>query len=216
LFGAQATASDDVEEQRYRCSFASAIAANLANIAAMIEREWSEPQGYAESWLTPALGNPNFLKASETTLALAKALDRGLEKVRDERIAGPLGFNPQRRKISAVLATSGRTLHLIAAGIEGLRELYREGGMESAIIAAASSAPDSGRAQLAHLVSTELETAFTGASQLIGVRRPFDDPGQVQRLIALGYPLKNARSTASNLLSSAAGIPTGFNASDGD
>ena len=48
--------------------------------------------GYARHWLNPGEGNPHFLKRSETTLALAKALDNGLERVRDEWIAAPLGL----------------------------------------------------------------------------------------------------------------------------
>jgi predicted lipoprotein len=216
LFGTGGGGTEPAEAQNYRCAFAEAVAANLAHIATAIETEWSDPRGYAENWLAPAPGNPDYLKPSETTLALAKALDRGIERIRDQRIAGPLGLNPQRRRFGAVLAKSGRTLRLVAAGIEGLRDLYREGGMEAAIIASAGSETASSFPQLARLVSTELGTALEGASPLIGARRPFDDPRYTRRLIALGYPLKNARSTAGTLLGEAAGIPTGFNASDGD
>lgn len=217
LFAAADEPLGDAEARRYRCAFASAVAANLSRIAASIEREWSDPRGFSQNWLAPGPGNTLFLKPSETTLALARALDLGIERVRDIRIGGPLGLNAQRRKLTPVLAKSGRTMRLVAANIEGLRALYVEGGLEKAIrSAAAAGDPGAGARQLARLVAKELATAQKGAAELVGSKPPFDSARHTRGLIALGFPLKNARSTASSLLSEAAGLPAGFNASDGD
>jgi len=208
---------DAVADARaYRCAFAAAIAANLARIAREVSDEWSAPGGFSAIWLAPGPSNGQFLTPSETTLALAKAFDKGLEKVRDQRLAGPLGLTAQRRKIPAPLSKSGRTLRLVMANIEGLRELYDEGGIERTIIAADRDAASSGSDALAHLVANELATARAGLAAIVGVRSPFDDDRSAQRIIAIGFPLKNARVTAASLLSTAAGLPTGFNASDGD
>jgi len=207
---------ETADGRRHRCAFAAAVAANLRRMTGEVAAAWGEAGDFSKIWLAPGPENPTYLKPSETTFALAKALDLGLEKVRDQRIGGPLGLNPQRRKLPPVFPRSGRTMLLISANIAGLRELYGAGGLEKAIAATATAAPAEDRVTLAHLVATELETAGKRASALVGVPKPFDTPAQMQRVIALGFPLKNARATAVALLASSAGLPLGFNASDGD
>jgi predicted lipoprotein len=216
LFAASPEAGEQHEATRHRCAFAAAVAINLARIAKTILAEWTDAGGFSQSWLSPGAGNAHYLKPGETTLALAKAFDQGLERVRDQRLGGPLGLNAQRRKLPAVLAKSGRTMRLIGANIEGLLELYVEGGIERAITATAASDAASSTPSLAHLVQAELQTAHAGVAALVGVASPFEAPENVQRVIALGFPLKNARVTAATLLSTSANLPLGFNASDGD
>jgi len=214
LFGSAPGKKTSDEASRFRCGFAKAIAVNLANMAQSIEKDWSTPDGFAQSWLTPGHDNPNFIKPSETTLAIAKAFDQGLEKVRDQRLAGPLGLTAQQRKIAPALGKSGRSMRLIAANIAGLREFYVQGGMEQALIDANTDDRENATA-LAKLVSKELATAGQTAVELMSVKTPFQGPS-AQRIIALGFPLKNARTTAAGLLDAVTDLPMGFNASDGD
>lgn len=205
---------EEPDARRHRCAFAAAVSANVSKLAKAIAAAWSDPDGFSQSWLAPGPGNPHFLKPGETTLALAKAFDQGLERVRDQRLGGPLGLNAQRRRLPAVLAKSGRTMLLIGANVEGLRELYVEGGVERAIMSTAGS--DANTLSLAGLVGSELQTAKAGVDALVALPSPFEDAQGKQRVIALGFPLKNARVTASSLLTTAANLPLGFNASDGD
>jgi predicted lipoprotein len=206
----------DPEALRHRCGFAAAVAANLAQTATTVLAEWSGPKGFSSIWLTPGPANAQFLKPSETTLALAKAFDQGLEKVRDQRLAGPLGLTAQRRKLPAPLSKSDRTMRLVQANLEGLQELYDEAGIHRAIAAAGRDDPGAGAEALAQLVTNELATAQASLTAVAGIRSPFNDDRAVQRIIAIGFPLKNARTTAASLLAGAAGLPIGFNASDGD
>lgn len=214
LFGETSSAAADDETMQFRCAFAKAIATNLSQMAEAIAGEWSSSDGFVKGWLSPGPGNPNFLKPEETTLALAKAFDLGLEKVRDQRVGGPLGLNAQRRKIPPVLGKSGRSMRMIVANIDGLRDLYVQGGMEDAFVAAKSDNPENA-VELARLVSKELATAHKTAAQLMGIKGLFEGAG-AQRVIALGFPLKNARSTAAGLFAAVTDMPLGFNASDGD
>jgi len=214
LFGDSPRGVANDEATRFRCAFARAIAGNLSQMARAIASEWASSDGFVKSWLSPGSGNSNFLKPAETTVALAKAFDLGLEKVRDQRVGGPLGLTAQRRKIAPALGKSGRSMLLIQANIEGLRALYVEGGMEQALIGAKNN--DAERvAALAKLVSQELATASRTASALAGLKTPFEGAA-AQRIIALGFPLKNARVTAAELFTDVTGLPLGFNASDGD
>jgi predicted lipoprotein len=200
----------------YRCRYALAIAGNLDRIARDILVEWSKPDGYRKTWLEPGPANTAYRKPIETTMALSKALLQGLERIRDERVGGPLGFGKQRRKMQAALATSGRTLLLVVGNIDGLIDLYRSGGIENAIREAQPREATERLPAMALLVENEMKTARGIAQKLVNTPKPFDDRASAQRLIAMGFPLKNARDQAMSLLTLTAGITLGFNASDGD
>ena len=212
----KADRSEPAESREHRCRFAHAIAGNLTAISQAVSNEWLRDDGFAKQWLEPGTANPTFLKDTETTFILAKALTRGIEQVRDDRIVAPLGFGPQRRKMPAPLQFSGRTMRLVQANIDGLHHLWTAGGMQAAIIRehqprAADSVPD-----FAKQVASELQTASKLAGGLLTQRKPFDDPKAKRDLISMGFPLKNARYLATQLLSEEAGVTLGFNASDGD
>lgn len=204
------------EDRVYRCDYAKAISTNIGNLARAILAEWTKPDGYVRDWLNPGEGNPLFLKPSETTLALAKALDNGLERVRDEWIGAPIGLGPQRRRMTPVLNKSRRTLKFILAGVEGLQALYRTGGMHKAIIDAGRAHPEVTTELNAKLVDQEIDTARNQINRLVRQGKPFDADAMMQPLVAVGFPLKNARMQVAALLGLTAGISMGFNASDGD
>jgi predicted lipoprotein len=206
----------DADERAFRCAYAKAISANIGNLAAAVLADWTGASGYARDWLNPGDGNPHFLKASETTLALGKSLDNGLERVRDEWIGAAIGLNAQRRKLTPVLAKSKRTLKLFQAGMDGLHHLYTAGGLHKAIL-------DTSPAHLgvtvplnAKLVRNEIETARGEIAKLARQGKPFDADKMMQPLVAVGFPMKNAREQAIALLGLTAGLSMGFNASDGD
>ena len=208
--------SKDAEDRDYRCAYAEAIAANIGNIADAILKEWTDADLYARHWLDPGDGNPHFLKRSETTLVLAKALDNGLERVRDEWIAAPLGLGSQRRRLTPVLATSRRTLKFFEAGLDGLHHLYTTAGLHKAIVDTARAHPDVTVPLNAKLVEREIETARNQVTRLSRQGKPFDADAMMQPFVAIGYPLKNARMQLTALLGLTAGVSMGFNASDGD
>lgn len=208
--------TESTEAREHRCRFGEAIAGNLAAITMDVSGEWDKADGFARLWLEPGAGNSTFLASTETTLALAKALSRGIEQVRDERLVGPLGFGPQRRKTPAVLQASGRTMRLVQANIDGISDLWTAGGIEAAILAAAAPDATSGLAVRAGLVTRGLETASKFASPHVGQRKPFDSGPATRAIISMGYPLKNAHYQATLLLTQVAGVTLGFNSSDGD
>lgn len=213
LFAAPAKESD---ERTFRCAYAKAISANIGNLAAAVLADWTGPDGYARDWLNPGDGNPHFLKASETTLALAKSLDNGLERVRDEWIGAAIGLGPQRRRLTPVLAKSKRTLTLFQAGMDGLHHLYTAGGLHKAILDTGPAHPGVTVPLNAKLVRNEIETARSQIVKLARQGKPFDADKMMQPLVAVGFPLKNAREQAIALLGLTAGLSMGFNASDGD
>jgi uncharacterized protein len=216
LYGVATSASSTPEQRAHRCAYASAIAANIASLTRAILDEWSAPDGYGHSWRSAGPGNSVFFKPSETTLALAKAFNQGLERVRDERLGAALGLNRQRRKMPAVLDKSGLSLTLAKANIDGLLELYELGGMHRAI--APPDRPDDpdGVAAKARLVASELASARDVVAASTKVHSPFDHAPTSRRLTSVGFPLKNARELALEVLTLTANLTLGFNSSDGD
>jgi predicted lipoprotein len=204
------------EQRLHRCRYAHAIAVNLANISRAVLEDWTKADGYRRQWLNPGPENATFVKPSETTMTLAKSFNQGLERVRDERLGASMGLVRNKAKMPPVLDKSNRSLTLVAADIEGLLELYELGGMHAAIAPADLTNDTDGVASKARIVTSELRSAVGIVSKLVGRPRPFDDIETKRRLIVVGFPLKNARELAAEVLSLRAGLALGFNSSDGD
>jgi predicted lipoprotein len=209
-------ASNTPEQRAHRCAYARAIAANIAALAQAILDEWAAPDGYRQHWLNAGPGDSVFVKSSETTLALAKAFNQGLERVREERLGAALGLGRQRRKMPAVLDKGGLSLLLVRADLDGLLEMYELGGVQQAIAPPDVKGDSDGIAAKARLVATEIKTARDGVAGLVRVPKPFDHSPTASRLTSAGFPLKNARALAHELLTARANLSLGFNSSDGD
>lgn len=216
LFPATSELGGKVEAGQHRCLFALAVATNFARVARRLEEEWAGLSGFAAKWLLPGPDNRSYLDAKETTQVLAKAFDYGIEKLRDMRIGGPFGFNPQRRKIPAVLARSGRAMLLAKSNIEGLRSLFVDGGLQAAILSSRVGVHSPEATSLTEQVIKELDVAAGLASNLWVGRVAVDNPETARAFLPLGFPLKNAATIARQVLTSSANLPQGFNATDGD
>ena len=216
LYGPAQSASSTSEQLAHRCAYARAIAANIASLAQAILDEWSAADGYRQHWLNAGPGDRVFVKPSETTLALAKAFNQGLERVRDERLGAALGLGKQRRKMPAVLDKGSLSLVLVKSNLDGLLELYELGGMQQAIAPPELKDDRDGVAAKATLVASEIKTARDGVAGLLRVPKPFEHSPTASRLISVGFPLKNARELAHEILTLRANLSLGFNSSDGD
>ena len=216
LYGPAQSASSTSEQLAHRCAYARAIAANIASLAQAILDEWSAADGYRQHWLNAGPGDRVFVKPSETTLALAKAFNQGLERVRDEHLGAALGLGKQRRKMPAVLDKGSLSLVLVKSDLDGLLEMYELGGVQQAIAPPDTKDDRDGVAAKAKLVASEIKTARDGVAGLLRVPRPFEHSPTASRLISVGFPLKNARELAHEILTLRANLSLGFNSSDGD
>lgn len=194
----------------FRCAYAQAITENIANIAVAIRDEWRSDTGFVKLMLEPGPDNPAYMNSQEVTLEIIGAFLHGLEQLRDNRIAGPLGLRELgKAETEAALERASISTAFIAADIDGLLALYEQGGLKSRIGASDQS--------MADVISTELKNARDLAQS---VKLPFatarkQDAARA-KLVALGFPLKNALSIAGGLSSEATGLSVGFNAGDGD
>ena len=196
--------------RQFRCGYVRAIAANLVSIAKDLKSEWQDGQLHPTIFLTPGPNNPSYLDDREVTLEIAKAFLVGLERLRDVKIAGPLGLRPKTAvRTRAAFDGSMLSTQAIAANLEGLNSLYEKSGMFERIEA---HEPGMGKSILTELnqALTHLKSVSVPMSK-VPVNRDAED-----RFLAVGFPLKNARNQATRTLAEAAGLSLGFNALDGD
>lgn len=200
----------------FACRYGHAIVRNLESINVGILAGWQPDGEFTAIWRSPGPDNPVYLKPGEVSLELVKALDHGLENLRDRRIAPVLGFGRNRRRKSRpVLWHSKNSMVLINANIEGLYNLLFNGGLADAFIAS-KPYKDNRAADLMNSIKSEFEIMLGMSRSIAKEADPFADPDITARLVPIGFPLKNIRHNAITQIKSAAGLAIGFNASDGD
>ncbi len=206
----------EADARSYRCGFARSIAANMAATAQAVSAEWARTDGYARLWQAPGPANSTFAGGAEITSTLGKAMDRGLDRARNQRLIGPLGFTKQRRKTSAPLNISGRSLRLVSANVYGILDLYSTGGLEGALVRAANAGKLFVVLPRIRRLAGDLRFTRDRLAGLRALRRPFADGSDTSGIISVGFPLKSARAEAATLLTLVAGVPADFTVTDGD
>ena len=92
------------EDARYRCAFASAIAANLEGLAGEIEAAWNASDGWRAKMISPGSDNPIYKDASETAREIVKGLLVGLQIAMDRnvlpRLEGTLAKPPKKVRVA--------------------------------------------------------------------------------------------------------------------
>jgi hypothetical protein len=194
----------------HRCAFMTAIAKNIVQMSNEVLGQWSDTGAYAAIFLQPGPDNPAYLEPKEVTLEIAKAYLVGLERVRDIRIAGPLGLQRKnaRRKLAA-FERSGLSTSAIASNLEGILHLYEKGGLMERI-----SIHEAG---MGKAIQNDLKISLKQLQSIsLPMKSAVEDPASEDKLMAIGFPLKTVREEAARVLAQAAGLPLGFNALDGD
>lgn len=135
LFGSgfEALYSDEGSD---RCNYASAISANIANIAGEAEALWIEddPMSISTLWQNPSETNPMFRDAREQLSALFKIVGEGFEIIGVQRLDPFLrdSFENAKPK-SALFWRSGNTVRFVRANIEGLEKIIGAAGLDASI-----------------------------------------------------------------------------------
>lgn len=194
----------------HACAFMRAIAANISQISAEVLNQWSGAGGFVATFLKPGPDNPVYLEPREVTLEITKSALVGLERVRDIRIAGPLGLQRKSaRRKAAAFERSGLSTRAIAANLEGIFQLFGEGGLLERI--------ERHETGMGMAIRNDLKASL---KQLKSIKLPMkaaaQDPDAEDKLMAVGFPLRTAREETARVLAEAAGLSLGFNALDGD
>jgi hypothetical protein len=197
-------------EGAFRCSFALSVATNLDRIAKNVIEGWREGSAYEKAFLTPATDDPVYHAPKEVTLELYKAFATGIELVRDQKLAKPLGSSPTvaRPKLAAFWR-SNLTFANMIGNLEGVRVLFAKGGFAQVVSRDSPGVESSILFDLDHAIEV-----------LKGIGEPFaevvTDESTRAKLEALRVGLKSAAGTAGDIIARSAGLSFGFNAMDGD
>lgn len=201
-----------------RCRYLTSLTVNIASIARAASAGWSVGGAYEKIWLQPGDGNTTYLTPKETTQALLQAYAVGVELVRDQRLTGQLGLQKVGTKaLQPMLPNSGLALAFMQANLEGLRSLLSEGGFIAHQTEPPTTNPKAQGMTALGGIKDELSRAIAAAASAAKMSAtPFKDDAAREKLISMGFPLKNAFRTGSQTIAEQASITMGFNALDGD
>ena len=192
----------------FRCRFAAAIGANLAEMASAINADWSSDSGFASTFLNAGPDNSVYRKPQEVMLELYKAFTMEIEIVKDIKLARTLGDKPEAaRGRRAEFWRSGMALKSMAGNVEAVTGLFRIAfaqlvathyrGLDLAVVGGLDRVSSKLRTMPAPLVET--------------INNP-DEWTELRRLVA---SLGATPSAGSRAIAQAAGL-MGLNAIDGD
>lgn len=201
-----------------RCRYAQSLTANIASISKAASDGWAEGSAYEKLWLQPGDGNTTYLSAKETAQALLESYVNGTELVRDQRLKGQLGMQKVGAKaLEPMLPNSGLAVAYLKANIEGLRSLLSDGGFVARQSDPPVTDPDKQVMTVLGTIRDELTRAIDEAAAAEKLSAtPFADDAAREKLIAMGFPLKNAYATGGQTIAEQASITLGFSALDGD
>lgn len=208
LFDAEADAFFNENGPGYRCRLSEAIATNLATMSRRIVEEWKGGElHFREAIRTAPEGNDHFYSAREVTGRLLNDLHTQLQVIVDLKLGRPLGqgsgrLYPRR----AESWRSRRSLENVALNLASAQALYQtafrpligEPAIAEAIEVAFAETQTAARA-----IEPSLYEITAAAKHRAGLERLQRAAVVLQRTIA-------------EQLSTAIGVPLGFNGLDGD
>ena len=110
----------------FRCRFAAAIGANLAAMAAAVDKGWTGDSGFASTFLNPGPDNPVYHKPQEVIQELYMAYTTELEVLKDKKLARVLGASPQAaRGKRAEFWRSAMALESMAGNVDAITALFQ-------------------------------------------------------------------------------------------
>lgn len=211
LFGEGAqTLPDGSAAARYRCALAAATAANIHEVAAALEQDWSAGGAAGRDFAAPGAGNTLYRTPNEVAAEAFKALATGVKFLREAKLAPMMGAAPtEARAQRGPFWRSNATARYLGAGVRGLGDFYAAGQLADAYAPAERSADDSflaeiGRAEanLRAVTAMPLDAALSGAER--------------RHLVLAQLIADNLRTMIDEVITPAFGVTLGFNALDGD
>ena len=209
LFG---TGSEQLTEQPdgFRCLYGKSIAENIATLGGDIATDWQAHPGFSDVWTFPGPQNTEYRNRLEAIAALVGLISNSLEVNRDQRLKPIAPFGVETKPFKrALFWRSGLTRDMLAASLEGLRDIIQISGLLSAL-------PED-RHWIAGSVTFEFDNAQTALSSLNGpVQKIVEDPELSTKLAYLVVITRSLQNLLGELVAESLGLPTTFSPLDGD
>jgi predicted lipoprotein len=203
---------------RFRCDLLSAIAANLATIAAETAQAWGDAgQGFAGSIVEPGPDNPYFGNDREATAAFLDGFMTLLQVIADQKLLRPLGDDAASAKPKLAESwRSGRSLRNIELNLRSLRAMYAGNGRDHPGFAAAMQDTMEGNA-FASVIDAAFERAIAAATSAgAPLEQAIADAAHRPAIEQLRAAVKDIQRLVSTHLPGPLGVSIGFNSLDGD
>ncbi len=195
---------------KFRCSFAAAVAGNVAQLAQELVEAWGPDAPFTKSFLEPKPDGALYRAPKDVTLELSKAFSGGIERVRDRKLGRVLGKSAERsRPRLAAFWRSGQTFPNMAGNLEAVQKLFVEAGFAEIVADQSPGVEDS-------IIFDLNRSAQILADEKEPIAEAVTNADQRDKLKALRVALKSANGIASDMIAEGAGLSFGFNAGDGD
>ncbi|WP_157973612.1 imelysin family protein [Tropicimonas sp. IMCC34043] len=190
---------------RPTCPAIVGISGYLDQTAQALFEGWFAPGGWADLVRSAGPDNPVYRNDAEFTAVLFTAVDFGLDRVADARLARPLGTFEASYPTRAEAWRSGLTAEIAAAQLAGVAELMDDGFAE-AVPAGKRESFDS---QIG-IAERRLRDIGMPISDAVA------DPGTRIRVEAAQSRVNNLREYLDLAIGPELGVELGFSAADGD
>lgn len=199
-------AADNSESRKSVCSYAAAVAANLAAVADALWQAWRPEGAYAQDFAAPSERNTFYRNENEVLAEAVKALSTGMRFEADVKLRTVLGTEQDKAKPKGLpFWRSGLALFALAEAAQGMAAFHQ----------AAAFAPEP--EWLARGLDQELkQSAEILAARQGQVLRMGEDADLYRELTLVMLKLDNARRMVDEDLAAVLGVGMGFNALDGD
>jgi predicted lipoprotein len=194
----------------YRCALALAIARNMNAIAALASFGWSGDDSFVNTMLKPGPDNIYYATEIEPLTEIVRAILLGVEQDRDLKILPGLGDSIDQAKPGKVLfATSGLSGSYLKDSLASLKSFVEVSNVFSLLPEADK---DLAAAYQSGMTTAETEIQAAGDDFKAAV----SDPEKRKHLEAAMDALATLRDLFHFKIAPKLGIPSGFNALDGD
>lgn len=198
------------DDRDFTCGYAKAIAENVADIAAELETDWSDPEGYRKVLLTSGAGNDRFHTSKEAMEDVFNNLVTGLIIVRDQDLLPALGSSPEDARASRFpFSRSGNAVGYISGELAGIHDALSSMDLMSLT------------AEEFHWIFNGIDFEFENAQNYLDdlqppLRQTFEEGESYAKVKVLAITVKSIRDTMAQELAGALELAGGFNALDGD
>ncbi len=210
LFG---TGANDLASSAgaYRCRYAAAATALLAELTATLSTEWADtrPGSASDAMLNPKAGSPDYRTELEVINKLAATLSFASDTIRDQRLSPILSFatgTPKPR--SALFWRSGMTAKALAANFTGISEFFAAAKFPEAL--------SSANAWIGQGIDYEFRNAIAAAALVPAQMDLAVTTSEGQEGLKQMYVSTGSLDTLYESLGTALGLSTGFSTLDGD
>jgi predicted lipoprotein len=204
--GAEALASDDP----YRCAYGAAIAGNIEAMAGDVAADWNKKDGFADLWANPGPDNPLYRDGNEAVTELMGVFINELEMVRDVRLNGFFGADPETDKPKqAIYWRSGNTTASLAANLDGMDHLFTVSRIGDALSPEAHWMADS-----THILLSNGAADARAATGPIG--EALADPERRAKLDHFALVTSTLSGLIGTRMTAEFGLTAGFSSLDGD